>query len=129
MRSDDEQRFHLRERPYHPNLIRRSPTCRSCASASDNAEARNRAIEFLRIRRHQRHAGVQADGCVRFCFRHAPRKRGIQYSAALMFHRNASCLLDRPLSRVMTSLGMSGGAASMQDLMKGQARLIMGVAQ
>ena len=26
----------------------------------DNVEARHRAVEFLRLRRHQRHAGVQA---------------------------------------------------------------------
>ena len=30
----------------------------------DNAKARHRAVELLRFRRHQRHAGVQAAGCV-----------------------------------------------------------------
>ena len=27
-------------------------------------QARHRAVEFLRLRRHQRHAGVRTDGCV-----------------------------------------------------------------
>jgi 3-oxoacyl-[acyl-carrier-protein] synthase I len=43
------------------NGVRR-PTNR--AQAHRQRQARHRALEFLRLRRHQRHAGVQADGCV-----------------------------------------------------------------
>src|SRR5260221_269499 len=60
------------------------------AQADRQRKIRNRALEFLRVWRHQRHAGVQTDGCVIFCSCHAPRKRGIQYSAAPVINRNAS---------------------------------------
>ena len=58
-----QERLHLRKRQHH--------RARSCvrrhadrAQANRQCEARHRAVEFLRLRRHQRHAGVQADGCV-----------------------------------------------------------------
>ncbi len=34
------------------------------AQAHRQRQARHRAVELVRLRRHQRHAGVQADGCV-----------------------------------------------------------------
>ena len=58
-----QQWLHLRKRQHH--------RARSCIRGhADRAEtyrqrqARNRAFEFLWLWRHQRHAGVQADGCV-----------------------------------------------------------------
>ena len=61
--SDDEQRLRLRERQHHRA---RSGVCRHAdrAQAHRQRQARHRAVELLRLRRHQRHAGVQADGCV-----------------------------------------------------------------
>ena len=43
----------------------------------DNVRLGDGAVEFLRLRRHQRHVGVQAAGCVNFGICHAPRRRGI----------------------------------------------------
>ena len=64
---DDEQRLHLRERAYHRtrSRVRRHA---DRAQAHRQCEARNRALEFLRLRRYQRHAGVQAAGCVKVRF-------------------------------------------------------------
>ena len=58
-----QQRLHLRERQYRrarPGLRRHADR----AQAHRQCQARLRAVEFLRLRRHQRHAGVQAAGCV-----------------------------------------------------------------
>jgi 3-oxoacyl-(acyl-carrier-protein) synthase len=61
--ADDEQRLRLRERQHHRarSGIRRHA---DRAQAHRQRQARHRAVELLRLRRHQRHAGVQADGCV-----------------------------------------------------------------
>ena len=73
---DDEQRLYLRKRQYHRT---RSGVRRHAdrAQAHRQRQGRYRAVEFVRVRRHQRHAGVQADGCVSF-LASCPRKRGIQ---------------------------------------------------
>lgn len=39
-------------------------------------QTRHRAVEFLRLRWHQRHAGVQADGCVIFGCSSCPAQAG-----------------------------------------------------
>ncbi len=61
--SDDEQRFHLRERSYHRarSGVRRHA---DRAQAHRQRQARYGPVELLRLRRHQRDAGVQAAGCV-----------------------------------------------------------------
>ena len=61
--ADDEQRLRLRERQHHRarSGVRRHA---DRAQAHRQRQARHRAVELLRLRRHQRHAGVQADGCV-----------------------------------------------------------------
>ena len=61
--ADDEQRLHLRERQYREP---RSGLCRHAdrARAPRRRDARLRAVEFLRLRRHQRLPRVQAAGCV-----------------------------------------------------------------
>ena len=61
--SDDAERLHLRKRPYQ----RTRPRVRRHADRAQThrqRQAGNRAFEFLWLWRHQRHAGVQADGCV-----------------------------------------------------------------
>jgi len=42
----------------------------------DKRQARDRAVEFIRLRRHQRDAGVQADGCVIFLITSPRSSRG-----------------------------------------------------
>jgi 3-oxoacyl-(acyl-carrier-protein) synthase len=57
--ADDEQRLHLRKRPYRrdrPGAGRHA----HCASTCGRREDRLRAIQFLRIRRHERYPGVPA---------------------------------------------------------------------
>ena len=90
--ADDEQRLHLRKRQYHRT---RSGVRRHAdrAQAHRQRQARHRAVEFLRLRRHQRHAGVQADGCVRFArlIRHTHRHGRASVPAIhVLIHRDAS---------------------------------------
>ena len=86
---DDAKRFHLRKRQHHRtrSCVRRHA---DRAQAHRQRQARNRAFEFLRLRRHQRHAGVQADGCVRFSFV-CPAKAGHPvFRGSRSVNRNAS---------------------------------------
>ena len=70
---DDAERLHLRERQHHRarSRLRRHA---DRAQADRQRQGRHRAVEFLRLRRHQRHAGVQADG--RLIFLTSPRCAG-----------------------------------------------------
>ncbi|MGY3405421.1 3-oxoacyl-(acyl-carrier-protein) synthase [Bradyrhizobium sp. GM5.1] len=72
--ADDEQWFHLRERP-HPGARPRVRRHADRAQAHRQRQNRHRAVELLRLRRHQRHAGVQPAGCVILARCHAPRRR------------------------------------------------------
>ena len=58
-----KQRLHLRERQYREprSGLRRHPIVRE---RRDNVHARLRAVELLRLRRHQRLGRVQAAGCL-----------------------------------------------------------------
>src|SRR5579863_5751685 len=47
--------------------------------------------------------------------RHTPRKRGIQYAAASRFNRTVSGILDHPLSRMMTAVGLAAASPSLPD--------------
>ena len=55
---DDDERLHRRERPYHRtrSRIRR----RADRQGADGQAVRYRPVEFVRLRRHQRHLGVPA---------------------------------------------------------------------
>ena len=69
--ADDAERVHLRKCQHHrtrPGILRHADR----AQAHRQRKTWNRAFEFLRIRRHQRHAGVQADGCVKVFICRAP---------------------------------------------------------
>src|SRR6516165_5063746 len=62
---DDEQRFHLRERPYHrarPGVCRHADRAQAHRQRAD----RHGVVQLVRLRRHQRHAGLQAAGCLTF---------------------------------------------------------------
>ena len=69
-----QQRLHLRERQYRKSRSRLRRHA-DCARAQGQRQARRRAVEFLRLRRHQCLGGVQAAGCDNFSsFRNAVRR-------------------------------------------------------
>ena len=59
-----QQRLRLRERQHRPSSIPAFADMPIVRKRIDNVDARHGAVQLLRLRRHQRHAGVQADGCV-----------------------------------------------------------------
>ena len=103
---DDEQRLHLRERQHRES---RSRFCRHAdpARTPRRRDARLRAVEFLRVWRHQRLHRVQAAGCVsslsetklKWVCRHArpdarqarPDHGGRQRSLDRLGHRQDAC--------------------------------------
>src|SRR5258708_6157481 len=123
--SDDEQRICLRKRAHHRarSGIRRHA---DRAQAHRQRQARHRAVELLRLRRHQRHAGIQAAGCVGF-FLSCPAKAGHPVRRGLRQKAQTPEVTGSPAFAGDDVSGMRE-RKGMQDLMKGKRGLIMGIA-
>src|SRR5229473_2627050 len=128
---DDEQRLHLRERQHRQSRSRfRRRAHRSRASRRCGAFLC--AVEFVRVRRHQRVRGIQAARCLTLRPRPAPKSaRGRRYRTGRYdgFETSPSGAFGIPATTASERVRLAQGAWwGMANLMEGKRGLIMGVA-